>query len=131
MPSTAAAKAKAGSTPAAPPTMIEIKDGLPSMEVAYVNVNGTVQFDNRDNKDYRIRLFSKKSSKHPLINVLLPAVGSVTLMADPRARKKDECKYALLPTDLQHPASGGDAASGGGGKIIIGPTPPAPHRIGR
>jgi hypothetical protein len=129
MPSTGTAKAK--STPAAPPTVIEVTGGLPHKEVAYVNVEGTVQFDNHDGKDYRIRLFAQKRSKHPLIDVLLPAVGSVTLMADPRAKRKDECAYDLLPTDLQHPARGGDAASGGGGKIIIGPTPPAPGRSGR
>jgi hypothetical protein len=125
MPSTGTAKAKAKSTPAAPPTVIEVTDGLPHEEVSHVNVGGTLQFDNRDNKDYRIRLFVQKRSKHPIIDVLLSAVGSVTLMADPRAKKKDECAYELLPTDLQRPV-GGNAASGGGGKIIIGPTPPAP-----
>jgi hypothetical protein len=127
MPDTAAAKAK--STPAAPPTVIEVTGGLPHKEISYVNVQGTVQFDNRDSKDYRIRLWAKGGRKHPLIDVLLPGVGSVTLMADPLAKKKDECEYELLPTNLQHPASGGDAASGGGGKIIIGPTP-GPKRGG-
>ncbi len=130
MPSTGAAKAKAKSTPTAPPTVIEITDGIPHKEIAYVNVEGTVQFDNHDSKDYRIRLWAKGRRKHPLIDVLLSGVGSVTLMADPLAKKKDECEYELLPTDLQHPASGGEAASGGGGKIIIGPTP-SPKKGGR
>jgi hypothetical protein len=79
--------------------------------------------------DYRIRLWEKKHRKHPLIDVLLPAVGSITLLADPRARKKDECIYDLLPTNLLKPSDGGVAASGGGGKIIIGPTP-GPKRGG-
>ena len=44
-------------------------------------------------------------------------------MADPHAKKKDESRYDLLPTNLLKPAEGGVAASGGGGKIVIGPTP--------
>jgi hypothetical protein len=130
MPSTGAAKAKTKSSPAAPPTVIDITDGLPHKEIAYVNVEGTVQFDNHDSTDYRIRLWANNRRRHPLIDVLLSAVGSVTLMADPLAKKMDECDYDLLPTDLQHPASGDKVASGGGGKIIIGPTP-GPKKGGR
>jgi hypothetical protein len=123
MPSTGAAKAKAKSTPAAPPTVITIADGKPNQPTARVNLEGTVQFDNTDSTNYRIRLWEKKHRKHPLIDVFLPAVGSITLMADPKAKKKDQCIYDLLPTNLLKPAEGGVAASGGGGKIIIGPTP--------
>jgi hypothetical protein len=122
MPSTAATKAKTKSTPAAPPTIIKIIGGQAVPPLSYVDLEGTVQFDNHDSSDYRIRLWEKKHRKHPLIDVLLPAVEGITLMADPEAKKKDECVYDLLPTSLQHPA-GGKAASGGGGKIIIGPTP--------
>jgi hypothetical protein len=121
MPSMAAAKAK--STPAAPPTVITIVDGKPDQPTSYVNVEGTIRFDNSDSTDYRIRLWGKKHRKHPLVDVFLPAVGSITLMADPKAKKKDDCIYDLLPTNLLKPSDGGVAASGGGGKIIIGPTP--------
>jgi len=121
MPSMAAAKAK--STPAAPPTVITIVDGKPDQPTSYVNVEGTIRFDNSDSTDYRIRLWGKKHHKHPLVDVFLPAVGSITLMADPKAKKKDDCIYDLLPTNLLKPSDGGVAASGGGGKIIIGPTP--------
>jgi hypothetical protein len=123
MPSTGTAKAKAKSTPASPPTIIAIESGLPSKPIAYVNVDGTVQFDNHDSIDYRIRLWARRRAKHPYIDVLLAAVGSVTLMADPLAKKTDDCEYDLLPTDLQRPAAGNKVASGGGGKIVIGPTP--------
>ena len=123
MPSTAAAKAKAKSSPASPPTVIVVENGMPTKETVYVNVEGTVQFDNHDSADYRIRLWSTKRTKHPYIDVLLSAVGSVTLMADPMAKKTDECEYDLLPTDIQQPVGGNKVASGGGGKIIIGPTP--------
>jgi hypothetical protein len=121
MPSTGAAKARSKSTPAAPPTVIKIKDGLPHKKMSYISLGGTVQFDNLDATDYRIRLQTKQEGKHPVMNVLLPAVGSVTLMADPNAKKKDATNYVLLPTNLQHPD--GEAASAGGGKIVIGPTP--------
>jgi hypothetical protein len=123
MPSEGAAKAKVKSTPAAPPTVITITGGVPDQPTSYVNVGGTVRFDNSDSTDYRIRLWEKKHRKHPLVDVFLPAVGSITLMADPNAKKKDECRYDLLPTNLLKPSEGGVAASGGGGKIIIGPTP--------
>jgi hypothetical protein len=121
MPSTGAAKARSESTPAAPPTMIKIKDGLPHKKVSYVNVQGTIQFDNQDATDYRIRFQAKHGGKHSIISVLLPAVGSVTLMADPHAKKKDATNYVLVPTNLQHPI--GEEAAAGGGKIVIGPTP--------
>ena len=123
MPSTGAAKAKGKSTPAAPSTLIRITDGVPDKKNAYVNVEGTVQFDNHDSKVYRIRLWAKGRRKHPLIDVLLGGVESVTLMADPLAKKDDECEYDVLAVDLQHPDLGEKVASGGGGKIIIGPAP--------
>jgi hypothetical protein len=124
MPSIGAAKAKEKSNPAAPPTMIAVTNGKPDKKTAYVNVGGTVQFENRDSTDYRIRIWVKHRRKHPVVDVLLPAVGGVTLMTDPHAKKKDSCEYALLPTNLQIPPQGGVAASGGGGKIVVGPTPP-------
>jgi hypothetical protein len=122
MPSTAATKAKIKSAPAAPPVIIKIIGGNAVPPISYVDVGGTVQFDNQDSSDYRIRLWEKKHRKHPLIDVFLPQVGSITLMADPLAKKKDECAYDLLQTNLRHP-TGENIASGGGGKIIIGPTP--------
>ena len=123
MPSTGAAKARAKSTPAAPPTEITITNGVPDKKTAYVNVEGTVKFSNQDSNDYRVRLWSKGRRKHPLIDVLLAQVGSVTLMADPLAKKDDDCEYEVLAVDLRHPALGEKIASGGGGKIIIGPAP--------
>ena len=123
MPSTGAAKAREKSNPAAPPTVIAVNNGKPHKKIAYVHVGGTVQFENRDSTDYRIRIRTKHRRKHPVIDVLLPAVGGVTFMTDPHAKKKDSCEYALLPTNLQVPSDGGEAAAGGG-KIIIGPTPP-------
>jgi hypothetical protein len=42
---------------------------------------------------------------------------------DGRSKSQEKCVYDLLPTNLLKPSDGGVAASGGGGKIIIGPTP--------
>ena len=126
MPSTGAAKAKL--TPAVPPTDIDIRNGIPDKKLVYVDLGGTVRFNNGDNQDYRIRLWTKRRLKHPVINVLLSSLESVTCMTDPVAKKKDDCKYDLQPTDLQHPAKRGVAESGGGGRIIIGPTPAPPPK---
>jgi hypothetical protein len=130
MPTQATARAKVKPTPAAPPTIIEVTDGLPHKDTSYVSIGGTVQFDNHDPQDYRIRLWSTTRDKHPFIDVFLPAVGSVTLMADPLAKKDDECAFDLLPTDLQNPTKAAKASSGGGGKIIIGPGP-SPKKASR
>jgi hypothetical protein len=123
MPSTGTARAREKSNPAAPPTKIAITNGVPDKKIAYVNVEGTVTFENNDSTGYRIRLWAKGRRRHPLIDVLLAQVQSVTLMADPRARKKDACEYDVLSVDLKHPDGSSKVASGGGGKIIIGPTP--------
>jgi hypothetical protein len=125
MPSAAATKAK----PKSIPTAIEITSGEPNPTTAYVDVGGTVQFHNSDRSDYRIRLWTKKGQQHAVIDVLISAGGDVTLMTDPDAKKQDDCEFNILSTSLRHPV-GDKAASGGGGKIIIGPTP-SPHRAGR
>jgi hypothetical protein len=123
----AKAKTKANYTPAAPPTVIDVEDGLPNKETSYVALEGTVQFNNRDATGYRIRLWVGKREKHPFIDVLLPGVAGVTLMADPLAKGNEECAFDLIPTSLKHPSKGEDVATGGGGKIIIGPTPVPPR----
>ena len=128
MPSTGAVQAK--STPAASPTDIEIRGGKPNKKLVYVDLGDMVRFNNSDNQDYRIRLWTKAHSKHSVIDVLLPALRSVTCMADPNAKKSDDCEYELFETNLQLPARGEKVASGGGGRIIIGPTPP-PKKVRR
>jgi len=130
MPSTGAAKAKAKSHSVASTKVITIVDGNPTEDPAYVYEGGTVQFDNGDTVEYRIRLWTKKGMGHPVIDLLLPPAGSVTCMTDPDAKKKDDCEYDLFETNLRLPDKGGKAASGGGGRIIIGPAPP-PKKVGR
>ncbi len=133
MPSQGTAKAKAKSAaanrptstdPAAPPTIITITKGDPDKAIAYVIVGGTAQFDSKDSVDYRLRLWGTNRDHHAAIDVLLPALGSVTVMTDPEAKEADEAPYDLFPTNVQNPTKGSAKnASGGGGKIIIGPGP--------
>jgi hypothetical protein len=134
MPTQGTAKAKVKSAPAAsrptttdpaaPPTIITITNGQPDKAVAYVNIGGTAQFDNHDSVDYRLRLWGGNHDHHAAVDVLLPSVGSVTVMTDPQSKLKDEAPYDLFPTNVTNAGKGGgDGASGGGGKIVIGPGP--------
>src|SRR6202050_311257 len=111
MPTQGTAKAKAKSAPAkrltttnpaAPPTIITITQGVPDKDPAYVDIGGTAQFDSKDTVDYRLRLWGGNHDHHAAIDVLLPALGSVTVMTDPDAKDQDETPYDLLPTNLQH-----------------------------
>jgi hypothetical protein len=119
-----AAKGPTTAEPAAPPTIITITGGAPDKAIAYVNINGTAQFDNHDSIDYRLRLWGTNHDRHAAVDVLLPAIGSVTVMTDPAAKQKDEVPYDLFPTNvLNLGPGGGKVESGGGGKIVIGPGP--------
>jgi hypothetical protein len=127
---TAKAKAKPAATakrtnPAAPPVVISITNGAPDKDPAYVDIGGTAQFDSKDPIDYRLRLWGGNHDHHAAIDVLLPALGSITVMTDPEAAPDDETPYDLLPTNVQNSSKGKQAAGGGGGKIIIGPGPAA------
>jgi hypothetical protein len=124
----AKAKTKVKANQAAPPTMIDIVNGVANKLVAYVNLEGTVQFSNRDAKDYRLRLWTNERDKHAVVDVLLPQVSSITLMTDPLSKLDEQCDYDILPTTLQpsSPSRSDKAATGGGGRIIIGPTPAPP-----
>jgi len=65
-----------------------------------------IHFMNEDNQDYLIELFINEV--HPVVAVLLPALGDCRLMADPTAKNGDECTYNLLPTTLKAtPGAGG------------------------
>jgi hypothetical protein len=133
MPTQGTAKAKAKSapanrtpvaTPAAPPTVITITGGAPDKDTVYVKVGGTVQFDNDDAVDYRLRLWGNNRDHHAAVDLLLPAVGSVTVMTDPDAKENDETPYELFATKMLNSAkSAARNESGGGGKIVIGPGP--------
>jgi hypothetical protein len=124
-PATARAKAKGNQVPttAVPPVVISVTNGVPDKGTVTVNIGGTIRFDNNDNIDYLVRLTDQK--KHAAVDVLLPAVGSVSFMTDPDAKAKDEVDFDLLQA-TPNSSKGTIVASGGGGKIIIGPSAPTP-----
>src|ERR1700739_1287029 len=101
MPS-AAAKMKMAAV--APPAVVTIQSGVATPDPVTVDPQGTILFDNRDMTDYRLRLWTRKKSKHLDVDVLLPGAASVTLMVDPDVTKGD-CEYELLPTNLKRPAA--------------------------
>jgi hypothetical protein len=114
------------------PRIITIKDGITDPDVVYVEPEGTVRFDNQDAKEYRVRLFTRDSSQHTDIDILVPAYGSATFMADPAVQEGEHnCDYQLIETNLARgdvkagkDDGGGKAdTASGGGRIIIGPNP--------
>ena len=105
--------------------VISVTNGQPDKNTAMVAIGGTVRFDNNDNTDYLVRLTDQK--KHAAVDVLLPTVGSVSFMTDPEAKPKDEvADFDLLQATTPNSSKGTIVASGGGGKIIIGPSAPTP-----
>src|SRR5450432_414728 len=98
----------------ATPTVISITDGTPHPSLVKVRTDATLQFANKDDKDYRLRLWTRENERRPDISILLPASGSVTFMGDLETAKKGECEYQLFATDLARPkhASGGRPPGG-------------------
>jgi hypothetical protein len=118
------------------PRIITVKDGIADPDVVYVEPEGTVRFDNQDPREYRVRLFTRDSTQHSDIDILVPAYGSATFMADPAVPEGEHnCDYQLIETNLADFKSK-LAKSGGGtpvfpagqnpavaGRIVIGPSP--------
>jgi hypothetical protein len=73
-----------------------------------------LHFSNNDNEDYLIELFI--NGMHPIVAMLLPALGDARLMADSHAKNGDRCAYDLVPTALQNK---GKVGGGGGGTHTI------------
>jgi hypothetical protein len=112
------------------PRIITIKNRTADPDVVYVEPEGTVRFDNQDDKDYRVRLFTREHHQHADIDILVPAYGSATFMVDPRT-EEGKCDYELIETNLARrerktgEGDGGETpdTAGGGGRIVIGPNP--------
>lgn len=143
MPSGSAAKAKS-KVLYVPDAIITIIGGKPTPEDVNIKPNGTVQFINIDEVNWRLRLFTREHDEHADVDLFLPVRSSVTVIAP----ETGECRYEVL--DASHlaahkveGASGGkrngggaistgggaggatanSAKGGGGGTIRIGPTP--------
>jgi hypothetical protein len=123
MPETGAVRQKS-------PVPITIKDRNADPKIVYVEPGGTVRFDNQDDEDYRVRLFTRGHEKHPDVDILVPAFGSATFMVDPEINE-GECEYELIETNLarldrksgKDDGGGTTETAGGDGRIVIGPNP--------
>jgi hypothetical protein len=126
-------------------TIVRIEDRVANPDPAYIYPWGAVQLNNKDYKDYRVRLWirreerkeeRRREKRHADIDILLPGYGSVTFMADPGVWE-GECEYEFFETNLEdlelklQKGNGGKLGlptgqtetAAGGGKIIIGPNP--------
>jgi hypothetical protein len=118
MPGTSAAKAK-HKVLYVPDAIITITDGQPLPADVSIKPNGTVQFVNTDDVNWRVRLLTREHEEHADVDLFLPVRSSATVIAP----DKGECKYEVL--DAINVASNRiDAAStgkrNGGGAIAAG-----------
>ena|ERR1700742_1208776 len=118
MPGSSAAKAKNKVLYVAD-AIIRIIQGQPDPPDVNIKPNGTVQFVNMDDVNWRVRLFTRAHGEHADVDLFLPARSSVTVIAPDTG----ECKYEVF--DVPHIASSKvDAASTGkrtgGGTIAAG-----------
>ncbi|MBV9885887.1 MAG: hypothetical protein JO119_05005 [Acidobacteria bacterium] len=118
MPGTSATKAKSRVL-SVPDAIITINGGQPSPADVYIKPNGTVQFVNKDDVNWRVRLFTREHGEHADVDLFLPVRSSVTVIAP----ETGECRYEVL--EAGPVATGGaDAANtgkkNGGGSIAAG-----------
>jgi hypothetical protein len=111
MPGTSAAKAK-HKVQYVPDAIIAIVDGQPVPADVFIKPNGTVQFVNTDDMNWRVRLFTREHGGHADVDLFLPVRSSATVIAP----DKGECKYEIL--DGTEVASNGKR--NGGGTIVAG-----------
>src|ERR1700689_5342616 len=91
MPGTSAAKAK-NRVLYVPDAIITITDGLPLPADVSIKPNGTVQFVNTDDVNWRVRLFTREHGEHADVDLFLPVRSSATVIAP----EKGESNYEVL-----------------------------------
>jgi hypothetical protein len=111
MPGTSAAKAK-NKVQYVPDAIIAIVEGQPVPPDVSITSSGTVQFVNTDDRNWRVRLFTREHGEHADVDLFLPVRSSATVIAP----DKGECKYEIL--DATNVASNG--RRNGGGTIAAG-----------
>jgi len=105
MATTAAAKAKQTALPKSATITIRDQHPNPSGEVEVTPDGGKVHFDNKDKKEYRIRLWKPKTEPSSGIDILLPAAGRVTVAI----KKNDVFEYSVV-----HLSGNVETGQGGG-----------------
>jgi hypothetical protein len=96
-----------------PPTVVTVQGGVATPDPANVDSSGQVQFVNSDPTSYRILELSLQGAVDG--QATLPAEGSVTIDVGPNDATFN---YRIVAIDAQGKI---DAASAGGGRIIINP----------
>jgi hypothetical protein len=105
--------------------VITITEGQPDPNPARVRLGNMLRFDNTDDRDYLI--WGLRISRYLGTDVLLPALGSVTVFVD-AATEQGTFGFELFPTNLRNRAILASRAGivpldagGGGGQIIVDP----------
>jgi hypothetical protein len=91
MPSSSAAKAK-NKVLYVPDAIVTIAGGYPAPADVYIKPNGTVQFVNVDEVNWRVRLFTREHGEHADVDLFLPVRSSITVIAP----EHGECRYEVL-----------------------------------
>ena len=121
MPSTGAAKARI-KTAYAVDAVIKIRHGKPKPADVYITRTGTVQFINKDETNWRIRLWTRSDERHADVDLFLPARSAITVIVDPETPEHiGECRYEVLDaTFAAKNAKASKAKHGGEGAIKTG-----------
>jgi hypothetical protein len=120
MPGSSAAKAKNKVLYVAD-AVVEIIGGVPDEDVVHIKPRGTVQFVNKDEVNWRVRLLTRENEEHADVDLFLAARSSCTVIGP----DEGECKYEVhevtsLASNKVDAAStgkrnGGGAIAAGGG----------------
>jgi hypothetical protein len=71
-------------------------EGEPIPKNVYVKANGTVQFANSGDKNWRVRLWTREHEHHADVDLFLPARSGLTVIVDPQAPADGFCEYEIL-----------------------------------
>jgi uncharacterized membrane protein YgcG len=119
MPSSSAAKAK-NKALYVPDAIVTITAGHPTPADVYIKPNGTVQFVNVDEVNWRVRLFTREHGEHADVDLFLPVRSSITVIAP----ESGECKYEVLEAaylaSVKLEAAMTGKRNGGGGAVQTG-----------
>ena len=116
MPSAATAMAKKRVAYTAD-AIIKIRRGNPKPKDVYITRTGTVQFVNKDETNWRVRLWTRSNERHADVDLFLPARSSITVIVDPETPDETgECRYEILGATFAAKAMK-RAKRGGGGAI--------------
>jgi hypothetical protein len=92
-----------------PSVVVKICNGNPDPNEVYVNRNGTVQMLNTDFKQYMVRLWTRTHAlegpdstkgEHNDVDLLLPALGELTILVDAETPSGGRCVYQLFEINL-------------------------------